>query len=222
MGGGANKVFLELASGSVISYPLRALQSSSRIEAVFTAARSRDRDRMALEIEQCEASKAAGRIVDGGKERYHSVLSGLEAMASGSPPDIVLIHDGARPFLTREMIRASIDAAVRYGAAVIGHPMVDTAKEVDGGEPCPRAARTLDRGRLWQVQTPQTFQFPLILEAYRAWDESKGIPTDDTALVEAMGRSVHLVPGPRYNLKITTDADLRVARAMVTEGIWKP
>jgi 2-C-methyl-D-erythritol 4-phosphate cytidylyltransferase len=222
MGGGTNKVFLDLADGSVLSSSLRALQKSSRIDAVYTVVRPEDMEHVTREIESAGASKAVGRLVQGGEERFHSVLNGVEAMAAGGPPEYVLIHDGARPFLTTDMIRTTIEAAERAGAAVIGHPMVDTAKEVEEGEPYPRSLRTLDRTRIWQVQTPQTFRFSLILNAYREWDDSQGVPTDDTALVEALGKPVFLVPGPRYNIKITTEADLRIARAMVTEGIWQP
>lgn len=220
MGGRENKVFLPLGPGSVLSYSLRALENSSHVIAIHTVVREEDQERLQAEIDHWQVRKAADRIVVGGEERFHSVKNGLEAMAAGDPPEVVLIHDGARPFLDRHLIRISVEAASAFGAVVVGHPMVDTAKETDGSGENPLAVRTLDRSVLWQVQTPQAFQFPLILAAYRAWDESSGVPTDDAAVAEAAGHKVRLVPGHRYNIKITTDLDLRVARAMVEGRIW--
>lgn len=222
MGGEGNKVFLSLGPGSVISFPLRMLNSSPLIRALFTAIRPEDENQMAEEIDGCAAAKARARMVIGGRERFHSVRNGLEAIATAGPPDLVLIHDGARPFLDHRLIEASAGAASRFGAAVVGHPMVDTAKETDGGGPNPIALRAPERGNLWQVQTPQAFRFHLILDAYRRWDESGQTPTDDATVAEAAGHPVRLVPGHPYNIKITTQMDLEVARALVAQGVWTP
>jgi 2-C-methyl-D-erythritol 4-phosphate cytidylyltransferase len=220
MGGAENKVFLPLGELSVIAHSLRAFESSAHIDAVYVAVRPGDEERMAAEIDRCTITKAKGNILLGGEKRFHSVRNGLEAMAEEQPPELVLIHDGARPFLDEALIRDSMGAASRFGGAVVGYPMVDTAKEVGGGKSNPIVLRTLDRSVLWQVQTPQAFRFTLILAAYRGWNESQGVPTDDAAVAEAAGHEVRLVPGHRYNLKITTDLDLQVARAFLERGIW--
>lgn len=220
MGSSENKVLLPLGESSVLSYSLRALEHSPQIGAVYVAIRRGDEPLIKAEIDRWSAGKAKGRIVLGGEERFHSVRNGLEAMAAAEPPDFVLIHDGARPFLDQDLIRTSVEAAAEFGAAVVGHPMADTAKETDGAGHKPLVVRTLSRCLLWQVQTPQVFRFSLIVEAYRGWDQSRGIPTDDAAVAEAAGHQVRLVPGHRYNLKITTDLDLRVARALAEQRIW--
>jgi len=222
MGRSGNKVLLPLGDASILAYSLRAFEASPAVSVVYTAVRSGEEEQVAMEIDRVGAIKARGRILQGGEERFHSVRNGLEAMAAETPPEVVVIHDAARPFVNQELIETSVEVALRCGAAVAGHPMVDTAKETDGAEPHPRVVHTPERSLLWQVQTPQTFRFPLILSAYRAWDESRGVPTDDAAVVEAAGHEVRLVPGPRYNLKVTTEHDLAVARALVAGKVWSP
>lgn len=149
----------------------------------------------------------------GGSTRQHSVCNGLEALArEASPrPDIVLIHDGARPFATPDLIGRAVACAEQHGAAVPGLPVTDTIKEIatDG-----RVTGTPERSRLRAVQTPQAFGFDLILSAHRrAWAEGRHDLTDDAAVAEFAGHRVHVFEGDADNIKITTPADFAKAEA---------
>jgi len=151
-------------------------------------------------------------VLEGGKERQNSVANGLAAV--GEDTDIVLIHDGVRPFVTEEMIADSIAAAQEYGGAVIGVPAKDTIKvcSADG-----LAVETPDRSTLWQIQTPQTFQRNLIVNAYEKADKDGFLGTDDASVAEFAGHQVKVVMGSYRNIKITTKEDLVIAEAFLKE-----
>jgi 2-C-methyl-D-erythritol 4-phosphate cytidylyltransferase len=122
--------------------------------------------------------------------------------------DIVMIHDGVRPFVTRAMIEDSIHSAERFGAVVVAMPVKDTIKM---SNPDGTVLKTLDRESLWQTQTPQTFQAKVIREAYTKATEDGFVGTDDASLVERLGVKVHILPGSYTNIKITTPEDLILA-----------
>ena len=146
-------------------------------------------------------------IVEGGKERYHSVYEGLKA-AGGA--DYVLIHDGARPFVTQSIIERTLSAVYEYKACVVGMPVKDTIKIIDEDS---YAKETPDRSHIWLVQTPQAFSYPLIFDAYSRMlmQEDIGI-TDDAMVVERMTEcKVKLIEGSYQNIKITTPEDLDIA-----------
>lgn len=154
-------------------------------------------------------------IVAGGKERYHSVYEGLKALEHC---DYVLIHDGARPLVTEEIIRRAASAAVDYAACVVGMPVKDTIKVSDSDG---FAKETPDRSTLWQVQTPQAFSYSLVREAYDRLMENPSLQqgiTDDAMVVERFGGvRVRLVEGSYENLKVTTPEDLTLAEALLQE-----
>jgi 2-C-methyl-D-erythritol 4-phosphate cytidylyltransferase/2-C-methyl-D-erythritol 2,4-cyclodiphosphate synthase len=184
-----------------------------------------------------QALAAAGvrkvvRVVAGGAERPQSVYNGLAALRD-EPPDIVCIHDAARPLVTDDVIRRSIRLAAQYGACVTAIPVVDTVKRVDACsavEPhanlpatlrdltCRTIVETLDRSELYAAQTPQTFRYDLILGAYEAARAEGWQATDDAALIERQGGVVHINTGAESNFKITTQADLRRACAILRES----
>ncbi|MGQ9630732.1 MAG: 2-C-methyl-D-erythritol 4-phosphate cytidylyltransferase [bacterium] len=147
------------------------------------------------------------RIIAGGLRRQDSVYNGLMRCRG----DIVVIHDGVRPFVTQKMIRDSIDAAWKHGAAIAAVPVKDTVKEGRGGA----VERTLDRRRLFSVQTPQAFRREVILRAYEYARENNLEGTDDAFFVEASGGAVHIVPGSYDNIKITTPEDLFFAEVIM-------
>ncbi len=130
--------------------------------------------------------------------------NGLEALAP-LRPDIVLIHDGARPFVSAPLIARAVAAAERFGAAIPATLVTDTIKQIDGD----RIVASPDRAALRAVQTPQAFRFDLVLAAHRA--ATRADLTDDAAVVEAAGHAVHVFEGDPGNLKVTTMADLREA-----------
>ncbi len=148
--------------------------------------------------------------VPGGAERSHSVLAALEA---APPADVVVVHDAARPLVTPELVERCLDvlAAEDCDAAIAAAAVADTIKEGEGGV----VVRTLDRSRLWAVQTPQVFRRAAL---HRALTEAAGgldAATDDASLVEAAGGTVRLVPAPRWNLKVTTREDLELAELLL-------
>ena len=149
----------------------------------------------------------AGTIgAPGGEERSHSVRAALQA-SFGDP---VLVHDAARPLVTAELVRACLAGLGDADAAIAAAPLADTVKE---GEAF--VERTLDRSRLWAVQTPQVFRRDVLERALDQPDDVLAAATDDAALVEALGGRVRLVPAPRTNLKVTTPEDLRLAEALL-------
>jgi 2-C-methyl-D-erythritol 4-phosphate cytidylyltransferase len=153
------------------------------------------------------------RMVDGGAQRQDSVAAGLRAVSSSS--DFVMVHDAARPFVTKELIEIVLSAAKLSDAAVCGAPCSDSLKEVaeDG-----LVVTTVDRSRLWTVQTPQIFRTKLLRECYAAAAASGETFTDDTAVVEKAGHPVRIVLYHGINLKITTPSDWSLAQALLRAG----
>jgi len=153
-------------------------------------------------------------VIVGGEVRQESVAKGLEILSTDT--DIVVIHDAARPFVTEESIKASIDAAKTDGAATVAIPCVDTILVAD--EDCYLAATPL-REALWACQTPQTFQTKVIREAHAWAVRERYTGTDDASLVRAMGRRVKLVMGTPLNFKVTTATDLAMAEHVIQKGL---
>jgi len=153
------------------------------------------------------------RLVGGGAQRQDSVQAGLKAVSDSS--EYVMVHDAARPFVTKELIDVVLTAAKASGAAVCGAPCSDSLKEVaeDG-----LVLRTVDRSRLWSVQTPQIFRTQLLRDAYQAASKTGETFTDDTAVVEKMGHPVRIVLYHDINFKITTPADWALAEAFLRAG----
>lgn len=149
------------------------------------------------------------RIVTGGATRADSVRAGLTALNASVA--VVLVHDAARPFVARSTIDAVIARARTGVGAVAAVPMGDTVKDVEGER---RVARTLDRDRLWRAQTPQGFPRAIIEAAYAAWTQESPSPTDDAELAERAGFPVEVVADSPHNLKVTTEADWRLAEAL--------
>ena len=150
-------------------------------------------------------------IVAGGRERSDSVAAGLRALRAEC--DIVLVHDGARPFVDRGVIDAVIACARAGEGGVAAVPVSDTIKEAAGADPT-LIGRTVPRGGLWRAQTPQGFPRPLLERAYAQAGAGASSATDDASLVEGCGGTVRLVPDSARNLKITTRDDLAVAEAL--------
>jgi 2-C-methyl-D-erythritol 4-phosphate cytidylyltransferase len=148
--------------------------------------------------------------VAGGRERQDSVAAGLRSLPD--EVEYVVIHDGARPFVTLALVHRVLEEARRHGAALAAVPIQDTVKRVSSDL---FLEGTVDRHRLWLAQTPQAFHLPLLREAHLRARAAGLAATDDAALVEAMGHPVRVVPGSPLNLKITTREDLALARAFI-------
>ena len=208
-----HKQYLLLKDKPVIYYALKAFQDSSFIEEIILVTGKEEEAYCRTEIVEKFHFSKVKKIVEGGKERYHSVAN---AMKVTEGKGYVFIHDGARPFLSAEILLRAYDAVKEHHACVVGMPVKDTIKVVDGN--C-FAKHTPDRETLWQVQTPQVFTIELAKEAYdkllRKEEELKaqGIRiTDDAMVVETLlHHPVKLVEGSYENIKITTPEDLIIA-----------
>ena len=154
-------------------------------------------------------------FVPGGAQRVDSVRAALAALPDDAT--IILIHDAARPFVSRETIDAVIARARAGVGAIAAVPTSDTLKEVDQG---PRITRTVDRERIWRAQTPQGFPREMLRDAYAqlgGGTANGGAPSDDAEVCERAGFPVELIPDSPYNFKITTPDDFRIAEALARE-----
>ncbi len=200
------KQYLPLAGKPVLYYSLAAFAKSEVTDIILVTGAGEIAYCKQEIVEKYNIPKVRA-VVAGGRERYDSVYQGLVA-AEGA--DYVLIHDGARPLVTQDIIARAIEGAKAYQACVVGMPVKDTIKIADAGG---YADKTPDRSMVWQVQTPQAFSYTLVKNAYEkvlAGNEA-GI-TDDAMVVErACGYPVKLIKGSYQNIKITTPEDLPVA-----------
>ena len=219
-GPGANKPFEILDGKPLIVWSLETLGSVEEIEEIIPVLREADREK-ALEIfEQYELSKIK-KIAPGGKERQDSVYNGLKLIEGQDC--IVLIHDGARPFIEKNLIEKAIrelliphsppvakrnERGLRvYDGIILGVPVRDTIKEAEGEI----IKKTLNRDSLWAIQTPQIFHYRTIFSAYEKAVEEGFYSTDDAALVEKYGGKIRVIMGSYRNIKITTSEDLIAA-----------
>ncbi len=201
MGTHIPKQFLDLAGRPVLAWTLTAFERADRIDRVVLVVGQEDIDTCREQFENKKFSKVV-EVIAGGAERQDSVACGLRVIPQNA--DVVTVHDGARAYITPEDINAVILAAAECGAAVLGIPVTDTVKRVQGDQ----VTATLDRSTLRAVQTPQAFRREVIFRAHRAARESGYLGTDDTALVERLGEAVTIVPGRADNIKITSPEDL--------------
>ncbi len=212
MGSEIQKQYMKLAGRPLICYALAAFQKSA-VDEIILVTGAGEEEFCRREIVEAYGFSKVTAIVPGGKERYHSVYEGLKAVAGS---DYVLIHDGARPCVTEEIIQAAIDGARQYRACVIAMPVKDTIKVADEQG---FALTTPDRSRLWMIQTPQAFAYRLVYDAYRRMLSEGGDldgVTDDAMVVERMtGGKVRLVRGSYENIKVTTPEDLAVAESFL-------
>jgi 2-C-methyl-D-erythritol 4-phosphate cytidylyltransferase len=204
-GGPVRKQFASLNGLPIVSHTLRALAASDAIAQVIVVVPPGE------ESAGRDALRAANvgldtEVVIGGQRRQDSVFNGLQRAKPDT--DLVLIHDGVRPFVSRDLIVACIEAAGESGAAVAAVPVADTIKRVatDGF-----IVETPERGDLWAAQTPQVFRYSLLMRAHRAARSQAIIATDDAMLVERIGAKVRVVMGSNENLKITNEDDLILA-----------
>lgn len=204
-GGSVRKQFIALNGLPILSHTLRALAASRALAAMIVVVppgeESRGRDALSLARVDIETE-----VISGGQERQDSVYKGLQRAKPDT--DMVLIHDGVRPFVSREVVLATIEGAEEWGAAVAAVPVTDTIKRVDTGG---LVVDTPARGQLWAVQTPQVFRYALLMRAHQSVREHGIVVTDDAALVERIGVKVKVVRGSYENIKITSEEDLPLA-----------
>ena len=202
MGPGVDKLFLEVAGKPVVAHSWQRFNDTECIDEIVLVVRD-GMQPVFVELAVKYNLRKPHRIVTGGAERQDSVWNGLEALSPQS--EIVAIQDAARPCTSEELIVATIAAAREAGAAVAGHPVTDTIQESEDGR---TISRTIDRAKLWTVQTPQTFRVEVIRRALTEVRRQKKVVTDDTAACELIGQSVRLVHSVTANPKVTVPGDL--------------
>lgn len=207
--GGIDKVMTDLGGEPMLLRTIRAFEACDAIKEIVVVTRE---DLVTTVMQLCSGIEKVTAVVTGGDTRQKSVHMGLNAMSG--KVKLVAMQDGARPFVSWQLIDRVVRAAGTYGAAAPGIPVKDTVKEVSGGI----VTNTPERKRLRAVQTPQAFDFDLLRGALKKAEEDGVEVTDDCAAVERMGMSVKMVEGDERNIKITTPMDLKIAHMLLEEG----
>lgn len=210
MGSDINKQYIKIGEKEILTMTLEVFESSEVVDEVVLVVPEDERDYCKIDIISKYNFKKVKSIAVGGVERQDSVYSGLRCC--NPETQIVLIHDGARPFISKDMIKESVECTKEYGACTVGVPVKDTIKVVNQEE---FIVNTPDRSKLFAVQTPQTFKYDLILNAHKEAMAKDIRATDDNALLESLGYSVKIIKGSYLNIKITTPEDLIFAKAIL-------
>lgn len=207
-----NKQYIEINGTPIIARTLRVFQDCDAISNIVLVVNEQDimwcRENIVFKYNLSKVST----IASGGATRQESVHKGLKCLPEDC--DIVVIHDGARPFVDDDMISGSIQAAIECGAGCVGVPAKDTIKIIDSDN---YVCNTPPRDFMWSIQTPQTFKYDIIMKAHSDAEQKHIEATDDASLVEIMGYRVKLVQGSYKNFKITTKEDLLFAQALLFE-----
>jgi len=212
MGTATNKQFLLLDNKPIIVRTLQIFEECRPVDGVYLVVNQKDLPVMQEEILETYKFNKVLKLVIGGRLRQDSVRNGLEAIEN--PCDIVIIHDGARPFVSPSFVEKGIFLMEMFDAVIPALPVKDTIKTVSKEG---FVMKTLERDSLWSVQTPQTFKYELILKAYRDGMNKKLYGFDDATFLEHMGKKVKVIEGSPYNIKITTPEDLIIAKGMLSQ-----
>ncbi len=209
MGGTVPKQFQSLNGKPILYHTLKTLQNCRTISEIILVVPEKEYETAHTDwLGKLEIVK---KVVIGGEKRQDSVYNGFCEVSQDS--EIVLVHDGVRPFLSQKMILESIDAAREYGAAITAIPVHDTIKRVDTSG---LVSQTIDREGLWRVQTPQAFRYSLLLDAFNKAKSENFYGTDEGALIEHLGEPVKIVEGLEQNIKITRPEDLELSKAFIS------
>ena len=209
MGAGTDKAFLSLGNKPVVAWSLLAFERCPEIDRIVLVVRKEQQIAAKAVVKMFGISKLQA-IVPGGNRRQESVKSGLAACDLDTRH--VVIHDGARPCITSDVISEVVKLVKRVPAVTVGRKMTDTVKRVEKGT---TVAGTEDRDRLWAVQTPQAFQIKVLREAYKALGKNE--VTDDCQAVEMLGETVRIYENRNPNFKITVVEDLQIANAILVK-----
>ena len=207
-----NKQFLKLKGKEVIAHTIDKFYNNKNIDEIVVVVKEDEADFFRRNIIDKYGYKNI-KIDFGGKERQDSVFNGLKAVNERC--DIVLIHDGARPFVTDEIIKNSIECAKKNKCVIVGVPVKDTIKIINkDNEVCD----TPNRSTLWSIQTPQVFEYLSIIKAHKIAKEKSYYGTDDSMLMEYLGYNVKVIEGSYNNIKITTPEDLKIGEEILNEN----
>ena len=214
MKGTTRKQYLDLSGQPVLAHSIMAFDSCSLVEEIFLVVPKEDVEYCQKKILPLLDLKNQINLVHGGAERQNSVYNGLQSITKNT--ETVVIHDGVRPFIQSEDIKKCILGSKKYGACILATPASDTLKRVHKTD---IVEATLPRENIWLAQTPQAFQYDLILKAHETALRDGYVGTDDASLVERLGEDVKIINGGRFNIKITNKEDFAVVKAMFDAGL---
>lgn len=207
------KQYIKLEGREVLAHTISVFQHFKGVDEIIVVVSKEEIETVRENIVNRYGFTKVSQIVEGGAERQDSVYNGIQAAASTI--EYVMIHDGARPFIKEETLEKALIATREKGATIVAVPVKDTIKVINNETMTVEA--TPQRETLWSVQTPQSFEKQLLLEAYE-YAKTVGLQvTDDSMLVEALGRKVQVVLGEYTNIKLTTPEDLLLGESILKE-----
>lgn len=206
MKAGKNKLFIELSDIPIIVYTLRVFEQDPNCRGIILSINPAEEEYFTEMLASFQLKKVKA-LVPGGKERQQSVYNALKHVQE----EIILVHDGARPFIDQSQISALSSAASLHGGAVLAVPVKDTIKKVADKS----VVETVERSSLWAVQTPQAFRLSILINAHEKADAELFLGTDDASLLERINEQVVIIEGNYDNIKITTQEDLYFADAIL-------
>lgn len=211
MGAGMNKQYLLLDGRPILAHTLAVFQQAPFIDDIYVVIPEAEIPFCREQVVDKYGFTKVRDVIAGGSERQYSVLNGIRALANCDERDIVIIHDGVRPFIPAPVIEHSIHVAGSHDGALVAVPAKDTVKTVEAGV----VTGTPPRENIWLAQTPQTFRYGIISAAHEIAAAEGFLGTDDASLVERMGRQVQVVTGDYRNIKITTPEDMLLAETFL-------
>ncbi|MBT4485306.1 MAG: 2-C-methyl-D-erythritol 4-phosphate cytidylyltransferase [Candidatus Latescibacteria bacterium] len=204
-----SKQLLKLDGATILERTLKPFMNNSGIDGIIIVAAEEIIEHINSIISAFPNELKNISIIKGGSERQDSVWNGLCAVPDDV--EIIVIHDAVRPFITSKLITECIDSAFEHGAVTVMRPLKETVKVVSNGV----IVNTPDRSSLWSTQTPQAFRTELICEAHSRARAEGFTGTDDCMLVERLGHPVHIIEGDDFNIKITTQSDMKIAEVIL-------
>lgn len=212
MGSKMNKQFIWINEKPILAHTIEKFENCRYIDEIILVSKEEEIEYCRKEIVKRYKFKKVSNIIRGGQERQDSIYNGILALNEKS--DIVLTHDGARPFVKIENIEQGIRGVLEFGACVIGVPVTDTIKVLEENG---IVKNTPNRSTLWQAQTPQCFLKEIITDGYNNAIKDGYFGTDDSSIVEAVGYEVKMIKGSYENIKITTPEDIIIAESFFKE-----
>ncbi|WP_256872739.1 2-C-methyl-D-erythritol 4-phosphate cytidylyltransferase [Candidatus Entotheonella palauensis] len=210
MGSATPKPYLLLGRREILARTLEVFETCAAVHDVWVIASAEQQQHCRQGIVERHGFGKVRGVVAGGDERQASVWRGLQQLAP--EVDLVVIHDGVRPFVSHALIEDAVEGAAQHGAAIAAVPLKDTIKRVSRQG---QVEATVPRDRLWRIQTPQAFRRQLLQQAFeQAWQQ-RFVATDEAGLIEAYGHSVYVVQGSERNVKITTPDDLAMCERLI-------
>ncbi|MEF9959834.1 MAG: 2-C-methyl-D-erythritol 4-phosphate cytidylyltransferase [Niameybacter sp.] len=210
MGTKIKKQYLKLKGKEILVHTVERFSTMAQVDEIIVVTGQEDIEYVTELLKETYQIEKVKCVLAGGKERQDSCYNGIKGVSKDI--EYILIHDGARPLISEQTIRSSIEKVKEYKACIVAVPVKDTIKQVDETG---KVIHTPKRETLWSIQTPQVFEKNLIIEAYEKAKQNQVIATDDSMIVEAFGENVYIVQGEYTNIKITTPEDLLLAERLI-------